>query len=62
MTTTSAAHVYPIKDLIEHDTDTDDCTCGPRIEAVKREDGSIGWVAVHHSLDGRELTEQATQS
>ena len=25
----SIVHVYPIGDLIEHDTDSDDCVCGP---------------------------------
>lgn len=49
-------HVRPIGDLIEHPM-TDDCPCGPRTEPVTRDDGSIGWVIVHHSLDGRELTE-----
>jgi hypothetical protein len=48
-------HVMPIGDLIEHSFDG--CTCGPRSEAVFREDGSNGWLIVHHSLDGRELTE-----
>lgn len=35
----------------------EDCICGPRVEVVKREDGSIGWVIIHHSLDGREFNE-----
>ena len=46
-------HVYPTADLIEHET-SDDCPCGPRQEAVTRPDGSVGFIAVHHSLDGRE--------
>lgn len=50
-------HVYPDGDLIEHDTDGSDCLCGPRNEAVPREDGSFGWLVVHHSLDGREAHE-----
>lgn len=49
-------HVMPIDDLIEHD-EADDCVCVPRLDPVEREDGSIGWVIVHHSLDGREATE-----
>ena len=49
-------HVSPVGDLIDHDTD-DDCPCGPRTEPVRREDGSMGWVVVHHSLDGRESGE-----
>ena len=50
-------HVVPINDLIEHETSGDDCVCGVRVEAVFRDDGSNGWVYVHHSLDGRELHE-----
>ena len=50
------AHVHPVGDLIEHEL-TDDCPCGPRQEPVKRDDGSTGWLVVHNSLDGRELTE-----
>lgn len=38
----------------EHDTDGGDCWCGPTIEPVEHEDGSMGWLYVHHSLDGRE--------
>lgn len=52
-------HVYPTGDHIEHViSETEDCPCGPRTEAVKRNDGSVGWLHVHHSLDGRELKEQ----
>lgn len=50
-------HVYPDADLIDHDTNGDDCVCGPRADPVERDDGSIGWVLVHHSLDGREQHE-----
>lgn len=52
----TTVHVYPINDLVEHDT-SEDCVCGPEIEPVERDDGSIGWVVKHHSLDGREITE-----
>lgn len=52
----STIHVLPVADLIQHDTD-DDCPCGPRAEPVGRADGSMEWVAVHHSLDGREQSE-----
>ena len=51
----STLHVVPINDLIKHPDD--DCPCGPAVEAVFRDDGSNGWLIVHHSLDGRELTE-----
>lgn len=50
-------HVYPTADLISHDVETDDCICGPTIEPVARDDGSVAWVAAHHSLDGREQNE-----
>jgi hypothetical protein len=52
---TDAIHTVPVNDLIEHDTATDDCVCGPEAEAVERDDGSFGWLLIHHSLDGREL-------
>lgn len=52
----TAMQVIPMNDLLEHDTeDAEDCPCGPRVEAVFREDGSNGWVIIHHSLDGREV-------
>lgn len=53
----TAVHVLPLGDLIEHDGDGGDCPCGPTTEAVMRDDGSNGWLVVHHSLDGREASE-----
>lgn len=50
-------HTYPVSDIIEHDTNGDDCPCGPTTEPVPREDGSMGWHVLHHSLDGREYSE-----
>lgn len=52
-------HVHPLDDLIEHDTATEepDCVCGPTVRPEKQDDGSIGYLIVHHSLDGRELRE-----
>ena len=47
--------VVPINDAIDHDEFSEDCPCGPTPEPVKRDDGSMGWVLVHHSLDGREI-------
>lgn len=46
-------HVYPVNDLVDHDLDGGDCACGPTAEPVERDDGSMGWVLVHHALDGR---------
>lgn len=52
-------HVTPIGDLVGHDTSTAelDCVCGPEVRPTTREDGSVGWLLVHHSLDGREQAE-----
>jgi hypothetical protein len=54
----AVVHVYPAADLIEHEVDGADCPCGPTTEPVPREDGFMGWVVSHNSLDGRELREQ----
>lgn len=50
-------HAEPINDLIEHDTSGTTCVCGPQERPVKADDGSVNWVVVHNSLDGRELNE-----
>jgi hypothetical protein len=51
----SELHVLPVGDLIVHEhADGTDCPCGPTAEPVKATDGSMGWMYVHHSLDGRE--------
>lgn len=50
----TTVHVYPVNDLIEHNTYSDECVCGPTVEPVERKDGSYGWLIIHHSLDGRE--------
>lgn len=50
------AHVMPRGDLVEHEA-SDDCPCGPASVPVTREDGSVGWNIIHHSLDGREASE-----
>jgi hypothetical protein len=55
----SELHVHPIGDLIEHDMDGG-CPCGPEQQPVERDDGPVGWLTVHHSLDGREQEERAT--
>ena len=47
----STFHVVPQVDAIEHDTSSgSECPCGPTTEAMFREDGSNGWVIVHHAL------------
>ena len=50
----TTVHTIPLDDLIEHMTDGSECPCGPTTEAVERDDGSMGWMVTHHSLDGRE--------
>ena len=54
--TPDAAHVIPRSDLVVHEP-TEDCACGPTPQPVKRDDGSVGWIVVHASLDGRETSE-----
>lgn len=55
----TALHVAPIGDLVDHDTGTAeaDCVCGLEARPAAQEDGSVGWLLVHHSLDGREQVE-----
>jgi hypothetical protein len=53
---TDPYHVIPLGDLIEHEC-SEDCPCGPEPQPVERDDGSMGWVLSHHSLDGREAHE-----
>jgi hypothetical protein len=58
---TDELHVHPLGDLIEHEL-TEDCPCGPQARPVTRDDGSVGWLQVHNSLDGREKREHAEGS
>jgi hypothetical protein len=54
-------HVTPIGDAFEHDTSADtECACGPTEQPLEHDDGSIGWIAIHHSLDGRERPRSET--
>lgn len=50
-------HVFPLDDVVAHELDGDGCACGPDLEPVFEEDGSVSWLVSHHSLDGRELHE-----
>lgn len=58
---TNTLHVGSMHDLVDHDTSTAeaDCACGPEVRPVTREDGTVGWLLVHHSLDGREQRQAA---
>lgn len=53
---TTTLHVTSTADLVDHDISTTeaDCVRGPEVKPVTQDDGSIGWLLVHHSLDGRE--------
>ena len=46
-----SVHVMPDGDLIAHEPDG--CMCGPLVEPVPRDDGSMGWLLTHSALDGR---------
>ena len=43
-------HVYPVRDLATHDTESEGagCPCGPRVEYLDE-----GCVVVHNAWDGR---------
>lgn len=52
----TTVHVLPLGDVVEHDESDDwgrGCVCMPVARFEER-----GVVAVHHSLDGRELAER----
>lgn len=53
----TTVHTYPVADLVAHVTGGGECPCGPTVEPVEREDGSMAWHVIHHSLDGREHAE-----
>ena len=46
----SKQHVYPVNDLMQHDTESGKCWCNPQ---------SDDFVVIHNSLDGREDYEVA---
>jgi len=48
-------HVVPIGDLLEHNTESAECFCDPRVEVV-----GAALVIIHNSLDGREEEEDQT--
>lgn len=44
-------HIYPVNDIVPHDTESKECVCGPEIDWNNQ-------LVVHHSLDGREKREK----
>jgi hypothetical protein len=58
---TWSAHVVPGEDLIEHSAN-EECICGPTARPVQRDDGSYGWVYMHHALDGRSATQNGADT
>lgn len=56
---TNVFHVTPMRYLTGHDTSSaePDCACRPQVGLAPQEDGSMGWLLAHHSLDGREQVE-----
>jgi hypothetical protein len=53
---TNDVHVWPRKDLIEHEI-AEGCFCIPTPERLMARDGTPSWLWTHHSLDGRESVE-----
>lgn len=54
----SEYHVTPNSDLIDHVEHGEDCICGPDIELWPSVvDKTVHVIFIHHSLDGREMTE-----
>jgi hypothetical protein len=45
----SEIHTYPVNDLIEHDTESLDCVCGPDVEYLE---GGGKHVVHHLCIDG----------
>lgn len=53
-------HVFPLNDLKEHDTSGGIvrlCHCQPKVEQYGE-----GFVVIHNSYDGREITENAVDA
>lgn len=54
----STWHTYPTGDYIEHDTESEDCICGPTVEHITTDAGGDAWLLTHHSLDNRKAHEE----
>jgi hypothetical protein len=45
-----SVHYFPVNDLVEHATETDECVCGSTSQPVERADGSVGWIVTHSGV------------
>jgi hypothetical protein len=50
-------HTVPNQDTIIHEVN-DTCICGPEVNPIECDDGSIAYHYVHDSIDGREHNEE----
>ena len=48
-------HIYPVNDLIEHNTDSIECACNPKLDFDAK-------LVIHNSLDRREVFENDKKS
>lgn len=46
-------HVYPVNDTCEHDTESTQCACNPKVDFSEGEG-----LVIHNAFDCRELFEQ----
>ena len=44
-------HVYPVGDILPHNTNGESCPCCP---VIKAHDGEGGVIVIHNAFDGRE--------
>lgn len=51
-------HIYPTNDLEEHDTESSQCKCNPKLEEIE---DTGDFLIVHNSFDGREAVEMAKE-
>lgn len=58
-TADDTVHTIPLDDQIIHDHSAD-CPCGPTAAPSPMPEGRTGWIVTHHSLDGREASEEVT--
>lgn len=50
-----AVHVFPLGDIIDHDTEGMGCECLPVLTVTEELDQSLRWIILHNALDGRQI-------